>query len=348
MTRLYLVPVGKDWIDHFESTVSTPIHLPEDHPIPELEDFSEVRIWGTTKSKRKRRFFEAMESGDLLLFYNEGEFFATGRVSQTFENPEAGNWLWNSASSRFIYTVTDFQRISIPRAELNRILGYSDNYIPQGFMQVSEQAINRLLQQYTSVEEAFQDFRNSTVDPPTAGDQMPHSAPDVEEEDQEVREHTEIQWYLIQLGLKHNYDVYVAKNDRNLVYEGQRLGEECVDSLHLTGFSDAAMRIIEYVDVIWLDGDYIVKLFEVESTTNVYSGILRMTDFVVKVPNLAVDMYIAAPLADMEKVRREMDRPTFRHVLARAEHCSLQYLSFEEIREKNQTVERAGALQTVF
>jgi hypothetical protein len=108
------------------------------------------------------------------------------------------------------------------------------------------------------------------------------------------------------------------------------------------------MRLIEYVDVIWLNGDYIEKMFEVESTTSIFSGILRMTDFVVKVPNLAVEMHIVAPDADEEQVRRQIDRPTFQHVMGSAQHCSLQYLSFSDVREKRDVVDRAGPLQRVF
>jgi hypothetical protein len=89
-------------------------------------------------------------------------------------------------------------------------------------------------------------------------------------------------------------------------------------------------------------------MFEVESTTSIYSGILRMTDFVVKVPNLTVDMHIVAPSEDEEQARRQMTRPTFQHVMDRAQHCSLQYLSFDEVRDKKELVDRAGPLQTVF
>lgn len=198
----------------------------------------------------------------------------------------------------------------------------------------------------TPVEEAFQDLRagEDSHDP----DETPAVSEDEDDEEEQVREHTEIQWYLIQLGLEHGYDVYVAKNDQNRTYDGHRLGEDCVDDLNLTGFSDAAMRLIEYVDIIWLNGDYIEKMFEVESTTSIYSGILRMTDFVVKVPNLAVDMHIVAPTDDEDQVRRQMTRPTFEHIMGQAHHCSLQYLSFDEVREKQGLVDRAGPLQVVF
>jgi hypothetical protein len=102
------------------------------------------------------------------------------------------------------------------------------------------------------------------------------------------------------------------------------------------------------VDVIWLQDDFIVKLFEVESTTSIYSGILRMTDFMVKVPNIAVDMHIVAPDDDVDKVREEINRPTFQHVLESADHCSLRYLSFSGVWDTCATVEQAGPPKMCF
>lgn len=349
MTDLFLTPIGDNWIDRFEQTVESPLSNPEDAPV-DLSHESSVRIWGTTvgEDSKKRTTFEAMDQDDLVLFLHAGEFIGSGRVGETFDDPNLGEWVWDSPESRFVYTVTDYQEMSVPRSEVWDALGYSPNYPLYGFSRVSDDALSTLLQTYNSVEEAFQDFR---VDDSESEETTPTGAPDDEEEeteDEDTREHTEIQWYLIQLGLDHGYDVYVATNDQNLTYEGSRLGEDCVDSLSLTGFSDAAMRLIEYVDVVWLNDGYIEKMFEVESTTSIYSGILRMTDFVVKVPNLAVDMHIVAPSEDEEQVRRQMTRPTFQHVMDRAEHCSLQYLSFDEVRDRRTLVEQAGPLQTVF
>jgi hypothetical protein len=348
MTDLFLSPVGDDWIDLFEDTVKSPLSIPDDAP-DELSPKSSVRIWGTTvgEGSKKRTTFESMDSGDLVLFLHGGEFIGSGRVGETFENADLGAWIWDSPQSRFVYTVNDYQEISIPRSEVWDVLGYSPNYPLYGFSRASDDAISTLLQTYNSVEEAFQDLRDDGVSGDSPDPDQTSERPE-DEIEKEVREHTEIQWYLIQLGLEHGYDVYVATNDQNLTYEGQRLGKDCVDSLSLTGFSDAAMRLIEYVDVIWLNDDYIEKMFEVESTTSIYSGILRMTDFVVKVPNLAVDMHIVAPAEDEEQARRQMTRPTFQHVMDRAQHCSLSYLSFAEVRNKSELVEQAGPLQAVF
>lgn len=366
MTNLFLVPIGDDWIDRFERTVSSRYTISAEAPI-DWEGERTIRIWGTTDSggSKKRTLFESMDPDDALLFLHDGEFIGSGRVGETIESWELGDWIWDEPESRFLYTVTDYQELSLPRRVVWDVLDYSSNYPLYGFSRASEDAISSLLQSYNSVEEAFQAFRNLGADDVDSGSTPSGDisdtsrAPDepdvdnggdqVEEETQDGhREHTEIQWYLIQLGIEHGYDVYVARNDQNETYEGQRLGEDCVDSLNLTGFSDAAMRLIEYVDVIWLNGDYIEKMFEVESTTSIYSGILRMTDFVVKVPNLAVDMHIVAPTEDENQVRRQMTRPTFQHIMDRAQHCSLQYPSFDEVRRTQQLVKQAGPLQAVF
>lgn len=353
MTDLFLVPVSDDWIGDYERTVASPLEL--DDPPAEFAGRSEVRVWGTTlgeEGTKKWATIQAMESGDLVLAMHDGEFVGSARVEETFESPNLGEWIWDAPESAFVYTLTDYREISLPRSELWELLDYSANFPLYGFSRVAEDAVSSLLQSYNSVEEAFQALRGEADEETgTEGD----ASGDVDTEEavedtgnEAVREHTEIQWYLIQLGLKHGYDVYVARNDQNLTYRGERLGEDCVDSLNLTGFSDAAMRLIEYVDVIWLNGDYIEKLFEVESTTSIYSGSLRMTDFAVKVPNLAVDMHIVAPDTDEAEVRRQIDRPTFQHVMDPAHHCSLQYLSFSTVREKREVVGRAGPLQRVF
>ncbi len=348
MSRLYLTPVGSDWMEEFERTVASPISLPDIELPPGLEDEQEVRIWGTTEGPQKRDYFSKMEAGDPILFYSEGEFFASGRVGTTVEDASLGDAIWGSDNSSLIYTVSDYKPISISPDEIGDLLGYADGWNPQGFVHVSENAINSLLTEYSSIEEAFQDLRSGES---TTGPSDPDPEPDDKDTENgadDGRIHTEIQWFLVQLGHQHGYDVHVALNDKNRTYDGEPLGESCLDELILPGFSDAVTKIIQYVDVIWLNGDAIVAMFEVESTTSIYSGILRMTDFVTRVPNFAVDMYIVAPESDEDRVRKEMTRPTFEAVLTPVEHSSLQFLIFESVRDTYETVERAGPLQEVF
>jgi len=58
--------------------------------------------------------------------------------------------------------------------------------------------------------------------------------------------------------------------------------------------------------------------------------------------------HLLAKSGETDRVRKEMTRPTFEAVLSPVKHSSLQFLSFEAVRETYETVERAGPLQDVF
>ncbi len=91
--------------------------------------------------------------------------------------------------------------------------------------------------------------------------------------------HTEIQYQLLTLGAELGLDLWVARNDRSRAWKGKGLGSlpRVIDELP-TQFNEATTRTIELIDVLWLKGNSIVAAFEVECTTSVYSGLLRMSD----------------------------------------------------------------------
>ena len=78
---------------------------------------------------------------------------------------------------------------------------------------------------------------------------------------------------------------------------------------------------------MWLRGRAIYRAFEVEQTTAVYSGLLRMADLLALQPNMDIRLHIVAPDERREKVFTEMKRPVFsvleRGPLSREEHFSL-------------------------
>jgi hypothetical protein len=76
-------------------------------------------------------------------------------------------------------------------------------------------------------------------------------------------------------------------------------------------FDDATNKTIELIDVLWLKGNAIVSAFEIESTTSIYSGLLRMSDLIAMQPNLNIPLYLVAPDERREKVMMEVNRPTF-------------------------------------
>jgi EVE domain len=150
--------------------------------------------------------------------------------------------------------------------------------------------------------------------------------------------HTEIQWLLLKLGVDMGFGVWVARNDRGRSFDGHRFSElSALKSSLPLQFDDATNRTIELIDVLWLDKNAIVAAFEIESTTSIYSGLLRMADLVAMQPNLSIPLFLVAPEERREKVFAEVNRPTFSRLDPRlAEIC--RYISFDALRERLQQV----------
>ena len=98
-------------------------------------------------------------------------------------------------------------------------------------------------------------------------------------------------------------------------------------------YDDTTLRTIEQIDILWLRSRSIVRAFEVEHTTKVYSGILRMADLLALQPNMDIKPHIVAPAAKRDKVFQEIRRPVF-SLLEKgplAENCT--YLSYDSLHE---------------
>jgi hypothetical protein len=155
----------------------------------------------------------------------------------------------------------------------------------------------------------------------------------VEKPEGAVSAHTEIQYLLAKLGADMSFDVHVARNDVNRVWNGHRLGDLPRRREQLPQqFDPVTNRTIELIDVLWLDGNAIVAAFEIESTTSIYSGLLRMSDLLSRQPNIAIPLFLVAPEERREKVIAQVNRPTFERMTPPlVDVC--RYISFEGFRE---------------
>src|SRR5712692_895071 len=157
----------------------------------------------------------------------------------------------------------------------------------------------------------------------------------------EPRDHEEVQRLLLKLGSDMGLDVWVARNDRGRQLKGPRFAELPKLKVELPlQFDEATNRTIELIDVLWLKGNAIVAAFEIESTTSIYSGLLRMADLIAMQPNLNIPLYLVAPDERRHKVIDEVNRPTFRRLSPPLfEVC--RFISFAELRKR---LKEAGAL----
>jgi hypothetical protein len=155
--------------------------------------------------------------------------------------------------------------------------------------------------------------------------------------------HARAQLQLARLAKNAGLDVWIARNDRSTVIDGQRLGELSVEHLP-DGLPRDVRRTIELIDVLWLKRNRYLAAFEVEASTPVFTGLQRMGDLMAAMPNLHVPLFVLAPEAKREKVFSEITRPLFRFGLEPPLEESCRYISFEVLGD---AFERYGASTSV-
>jgi hypothetical protein len=149
----------------------------------------------------------------------------------------------------------------------------------------------------------------------------------------ETRESACMQALIASIGAKMGMKIWIPRADRGAVLREWANDEAVLRDRLPLGYDDTTLRTIEQIDVLWLKGRSIARVFEVEHTTSVYSGILRMADLVALQPNMNIKLHIVAPETRRDKVFQEIRRPVF-SLLEKgplAEYCT--YLSYDSLRE---------------
>lgn len=171
--------------------------------------------------------------------------------------------------------------------------------------------------------------KDVAVTVPTITDETPAETTSTDE----VRESIRIQALLADIGAKMGLKVWLPKADRGGVI-GEWKGDHSslLDRLPLN-YDDVTLKTVERIDVLWLKGRSIQRAFEVEHSTSIYSGLLRMADLLALQPNMDIRLHIVAPGERRDKVFAEIQRPVF-SLLERgplSESCT--YISYDSVRE---------------
>lgn len=156
----------------------------------------------------------------------------------------------------------------------------------------------------------------------------------------EERLHTKVQHQLCELGRALGYDTLVARNDRSAVYQGSPLGYRCLEKLPNLGLPSDVHSTAELIDVLWLHkGEAkIACAFEVEKSTSIYSGILRLTDMALSLPGREDHLYLVAPSKREKEIIDQLKRPMFQ----RPDEFSIGYILFEELDKHFESLCKLG------
>ena len=149
----------------------------------------------------------------------------------------------------------------------------------------------------------------------------------------EMRESLQIQAALAEIGTRMGFQIWLPRADRGRVLTKWKPDTGVLIEELPVGFDQTTMKTIEQIDVLWLKKRTIVRAFEVEHTTSIYSGILRMADLLAMQPNLKIKLHIVAPASRREKVFQEIRRPVFALLEGGALSDICTYLSYDNVAD---------------
>ncbi|MNO71967.1 hypothetical protein D3C76_628980 [compost metagenome] len=145
----------------------------------------------------------------------------------------------------------------------------------------------------------------------------------------EETEHSEMQYHLARLGRSLGYQVWVAQNDHKRKWNQQALGEFSLTSLPPLDVSRAAAETISFIDVLWLDDQHrMVSAFEVEKSTSIYSGILRLYDLALSLNQPECKLYLLSPDSREKEIKAQLRRPS----LQQGGVQGISYVLFSDLR----------------
>lgn len=141
--------------------------------------------------------------------------------------------------------------------------------------------------------------------------------------------HTEMQYHLIKIGTALGYDIFPASNDRSRSYDGQSFSFLCPKPFPELTIERDTLNTVKLIDMLWFEKntDNVVAAFEVEKSTSIYSGILRLTDLSYSIADGDEVFYIVIPDKREKDVMLQLSRPAIKN-----NNVEIRYILFSDLR----------------
>jgi len=341
---------------HFEDTIQRKRKLHEVRrflPPSEIENLEKIYhssdfiVWGAVPGPMNESRWDKMASGDVVLIYNNGRIRFAGEIAAKVRNAELARYFWHENDTgrtwELMYFIVNEERTDVPIEKLNPLFGYQAHYRPQGFSMVNEGAVSNFAQSYGDILGVLKTLeKGEDLIHIPARKELLNSQID-ERIERTPTEHDEMQWRLIRLGQLARCDVWVPRNDQPKQFGGHFFRDFVLQEFHE---SLDVPRSIENIDVVWKFGPYSIKsAFEIEHSTSVYSGILRLSDLRAETPNSNYPLFIVASEDRRRKVFDELSRPTFSGPCLRLNEV-IRFLGYNSLREVDDKMKTAQEFDT--
>lgn len=142
--------------------------------------------------------------------------------------------------------------------------------------------------------------------------------------------HTEMQFHLLKVGKALGYDPITASNDRSKCYGEINFSFISLGQFPTLSIDKETLSTIQLIDVIWFERDTnkVVCAFEVEKSTSIYSGILRLSDLAFSLPDHSSSLFIIIPDKREKDVLLQLSRPSIKK-----SQVLIKYILFSDLRE---------------
>lgn len=297
-----------------------------------------IAVWGSRNTPANRAKFEKMVAGDNILIVEGDTVKLLGFIAAKTINQDLSRELWKNIIGNstegwdLIYFISNPLEIDLPFTEVNKLLEYEQIYKPRGFTIVSQAKLEMFYTQYDDLYSILQRIKRGEqimsrypeilpeVPPIVAEDVFPH-------DEREVSEHIKMQWKLLNLGKKAGSKVWVPKNDQKRIVDAYG---DCDFEHEFAAGIDLQAKYVENIDVVWKQEFRVDAAFEIEHSTGIYSGLLRFADLKIVAPNSTYPLFIVAPFSQRNRVKEQVNRPTFKNMDF---DKKVRYLSCETVNE---------------
>ncbi len=142
------------------------------------------------------------------------------------------------------------------------------------------------------------------------------------------------------MGRALGFHVWIAVNDRGRAYGEGRLSDGCLDALPGALTDAPGGEAVRLIDVLWIENGTgrVSGAFEVEHTTSIYSGIVRLLDLAQGAADSARGLFLVAPDDREAQVRAQLARPAF----SRIGDLRVRFLPYGELATHREAMARFG------
>jgi type II restriction enzyme len=153
---------------------------------------------------------------------------------------------------------------------------------------------------------------------------------EVKAEKDEQNLHSEMQFHLLKIGKALGYDVLCAANDRSKAFEGNSFSFLCLPDFPQLSGDKETLNTVKLIDVLWFERgtNNIIGAFEIEKSTSIYSGILRLTDLAFSIADGDEVFYLIIPDNREKDVRLQLSRPSIK-----SSKVPINYILFSDLRQ---------------